>query len=273
MQKSRIVIRSSNNYSFDFKELWHYKELFYFFTWRDIKVKYKQTYLGILWVLLQSFGLMLLFTFIFSKKLKIDTGPIHYQTFVLSGLILWNLFYAGVSTAAESMVQHTNIIRKIYFPRLIIPFSSILVALFDFCIIFMAFIIFCLIYQDIPSWYAILYMPLALILTLIGAIGIGTFLSALIIKYRDFRYVVPFALQFLFFATQIVYTLSSFSNVLFRYFLALNPVNGAIELFRGGFIGKVDQGVIIVSSISAIFFIITGFIYFKKTEAYFADFG
>jgi len=138
MEKIQIIIQPPVRVSFGLKELWQYRELFYFFTWRDIKVKYKQTYLGIAWALVQPLALMLLFTFVF-KSLRIHTGNIQYEIFVLSGIILWNLFHSSVSNASDSMITQANIIKKIYFPRLIIPCSSLLVALFDF---FMAFFIF-----------------------------------------------------------------------------------------------------------------------------------
>ena len=145
MEKFITHIQPPKGFSLGLKELWQYRELFYFFTWRDIKVKYKQTYLGILWALLQPLGMMALFTLLFSKTWKIDTGTTAYPIFVLSGLILWNLFSSSVSHAGESMIQNANIIRKIYFPRLIIPGSSVLVALFDFLMGLFVFFIFCLI--------------------------------------------------------------------------------------------------------------------------------
>ena len=143
MERIRTVIQPPSKLSFGFKELWHYHELFYFFTWRDIKVKYKQTYLGIAWALLQPLGLMLLFTFVFAKNFTFNTGGVRYEVYVLSGLILWNLFNSSVSNASDSMIQQANIIKKIYFPRLIIPCSSLLAALFDFIIAFVVFLIFC----------------------------------------------------------------------------------------------------------------------------------
>lgn len=143
MEKFITHIHPPKGVSLGLRELWQYRELFYFFTWRDIKVKYKQTYLGIIWALLQPLGMMLIFTFLFSKTWPINTGTIQYPVFVLSGLILWNLINSAVSHAGESMIQNANIINKIYFPRLIIPGSSVLVALFDFLMGFVIFIILC----------------------------------------------------------------------------------------------------------------------------------
>ncbi len=265
-------IRPPSGFSLGLKELWQYRELFYFFTWRDIKVKYKQTYLGVVWALLQPLGMMLIFTFIFSKTLKIETGTIPYPVFVLSGLILWGLFNSSVSHAAESMIQNANIIKKIYFPRLIIPCSAILVALFDFLMAFLVFIILCIWYQQPVAWNALFFFPVGILLTLLAAFGLGTFFAALNIKYRDFRYVVPFLLQVLFFSSQVIYPLHSIQQTNLKYMLALNPLNGAIELFRSPLTGLApDMNVIWISTAAALFFAAIGLFYFRKTEKYFAD--
>lgn len=272
MENYSSSIRPPSGFSLGFKELWQYRELFYFFTWRDIKVKYKQTYLGILWALLQPLGMMLIFTFIFSKTLKIETGALPYPVFVLSGLILWGLFNNSVSHAAESMIQNANIIKKIYFPRLIIPCSSILVALFDFLMALIIFIILCVWFRQPVGWNAVLFFPAGIILSMFSAFGLGTFFAALNIKFRDFRYVVPFLLQVLFFSSQVIYPLQSVSPVYLKNILALNPLNGAIELFRAPLTGMTpDMNVILISSATAILLAAIGLFYFRKTEIYFAD--
>lgn len=266
------TIRPPSKISPGLGELWQYRELFYFFTWRDIKVKYKQTYLGIIWALLQPLGMMLIFTFIFSTTLKIGTGPIPYPVFVLSGLILWGLFNNSVSHAAESMIQNANIIKKIYFPRLIIPCSAILVALFDFLMALLIFIILCAWYKQPVALNVIFYFPTGIFLTLLAAFGMGTFLAALNIKFRDFRYVVPFMLQVLFFSSQVIYPLQSINQTYLKYILALNPLNGAIELFRAPLTGSVpDMNVILISAATALLLAAIGLFYFRKTENYFAD--
>ncbi|MBK8698086.1 MAG: ABC transporter permease [Saprospiraceae bacterium] len=272
MEKFITHIQPPKGFSLGLKELWQYRELFYFFTWRDIKVKYKQTYLGILWALLQPLGMMVIFTFLFSKTWKIDTTPIQYPIFVLGGLILWNLFSVSVSHAGESMIRNANIINKIYFPRLIIPCSSILVALFDFLMGLLIFIVFFLIYKQPVSWTAILYVPAAVLLTLIAAFGTGTFFAALNVKYRDFRYTIPFLLQFLFFASQVIYPLQVVQQSWLKYVLAVNPVNAAIELFRYPFsFSPVDMSIIAIGVTSTMIISLIGLYYFRKTEAYFAD--
>lgn len=270
MEKSRTIILPPGRLSLGLKEIWRYRELFYFFTWRDIKVKYKQTYLGIAWALLQPLALMFLFSFLF-KRAGLHVTSIRYEIFVLSGLIVWNLFHSSVSNAAESMISQANIIKKIYFPRLIIPGSALLVALFDFCIAFMIFLAFCIYFQQAIHFSAIFIFPLGITLTLFASFGIGTFLSALNLKYRDFRYVVPFMLQVLFFASQVFYSLNETSSGIFKYLLATNPMNGIIELFRFPLTGQLNIHVLAISLASTIIFTFIGLFYFRKTEAYFAD--
>lgn len=266
------TISPPKGFSLGFKELWQYRELFYFFTWRDIKVKYKQTYLGILWALLQPLGLMLIFTFLFSRTWKIDTGTVSYPVFVLAGLVLWNLFSGSVSHAGESMIKHAGIINKIYFPRLVIPCSSVLVALFDFGMGLLIFFIFCLAYKQPIHWVAILYFPAGIVMVLLAAFGTGTFLSALNVKYRDFRYTIPFGLQFLFFASQVIYPLDFVQNTTLKYVLAINPVNGAIELFRHPLSAiPVNWNIVGIGLASTAFILVYGIYYFRKTEAFFAD--
>ena len=272
MAKFISNIHPPSGFSLGLKELWQYRELFYFFTWRDIKVKYKQTYLGILWALLQPLGLMLIFTFLFSKTWKIDTTPVQYPIFVLAGLILWNLFSGSVSHAGESMIKNANIISKIYFPRLVIPCSSILVALFDFLMGLLIFLVFCIIYKQPVHYSAIFYFPAGILIVLLAAFGTGTFLAALNVKYRDFRYTIPFLLQFLFFASQVIYPLQVVQQTWLKYILAINPVNAAIELFRYPLSGiAIDFNIIMIGLASTLLISVTGLFYFRKTEAYFAD--
>jgi lipopolysaccharide transport system permease protein len=272
MEKFTTHIQPPAGFSLGFKELWQYRELFYFFTWRDIKVKYKQTSLGILWALLQPLGMMAIFTFLFSKTWPINTGTIQYPIFVLSGLILWNLFNSAVSHAGESMIQNANIINKIYFPRLIIPGSSVLVALFDFFMGLVIFLVFCFIYQQPINLSAVLFFPTGILIIIIAAFGAGTFLAALNVKFRDFRYTIPFMLQVLFFASQIIYPLQSIQQSWLKYVLAINPVNAAIELFRAPLAGNtLDETVVLIGTASTLLLLFGGIYFFRKTEAYFAD--
>ena len=192
------VVDANRRNLFDWQELWSYKELFYFFTWRDIKIKYKQTALGFLWAILQPLLMMLIFTFFFGRALNVPSQNLPYPVFVFSGLLLWNMFSSGLTNSANSMVNNSQIIKKIYFPRLIIPVSSILVALFDFLMAFILFVMLLFFYQQPVLLVAVVYWPIALIICLVATLGPGCLLAALNVKYRDFRYVIPFLVQVLF---------------------------------------------------------------------------
>jgi lipopolysaccharide transport system permease protein len=266
-------IKPKEKLSLGFRELWQYRELFYFFTWRDVKVKYKQTFLGFAWAVLQPFLMMLIFTLFFGKALGVPSENIPYPVFVYSGLLLWNVFSSGLSSAGNSMVNNSNIIKKIYFPRLIIPISSVLVSLFDFL---MAFVIFVglLLYYSV-NVNVLLFIPLmlfSLLLTAVATFGVGTLLAALNIKYRDFRYVIPFLIQALLFVTPVIYPVSIVSYSWMKYVLAMNPMYSAIEVFRHAIIQKpLELNLLLISGGSAVLFFLLGLFYFRKTEAYFAD--
>jgi len=266
-------IDSRTQFSFRWKELWSYRELFYFFTWRDIKVKYKQTALGVIWVVLQPLLLMAIFTYFFGQVLGVKPEGMSYSVFAFSGVLLWNFFSAAVTNAGNSMVANAGIIKKIYFPRLVIPLSSILVALVDLFITFILFIVFLLIDGDALQWSAMLYWPAALLLGIVGGTGLGCLLAALMVKYRDFRFIVPFALQITFFITPVVYPMSRISFPYLKYILAVNPMYGAITLFRLPLMQspEIDFSLIAISIISAFAFLVTGLFYFRKTELFFAD--
>ena len=255
------------------KELWEYRELFYFFTWRDIKVKYKQTILGFLWAILQPLFMTLVFTAFLGDSISQKTHLlIPYPLFALSGMLLWGIFSGGMSNSANSMVNNANIIKKIYFPRLIIPISSILVALVDFFIAFGIFIILLYIYKVEINYYAILLLPFSLIITCLAAMGCGTLLAALNIKYRDVRYIIPFLVQGLLFLTPVLYPVNISSTPLTQFLLKLNPISGALELMRGIFSTyAINYETVFFSLLTSLILFIIGIIYFKKTESYFAD--
>lgn len=266
-------IKPRGNFSLGFKELWEYRELFFFFTWRDVKVKYKQTALGFLWAILQPLTMALLFTFSLGKLIagSVPLG-MPYAVFALSGLVIWNIFASGLSNAGNSMVSNANIIKKIYFPRLIIPISSVLVSLFDFVMAFVIFIVVALWYKVDFNLSALVFIPLSLVLTCIATFGTGTLLAALNVKYRDFRYVIPFLIQALMFATPVIYPVSVTSNTVIRLLLKLNPMSAPIELFRSSFLDRpLDTETLFLSIAVSLCLFLTGLVYFRKTEAYFAD--
>jgi len=279
MPVNEYVIEPPSKFSLNLAEIWRYRELFYFFTWRDIKVKYKQTILGFLWAVLQPFLMMMIFVIFFSRVLNVPTDNIPAPIFYYSGLLLWNIFSSGLTNSGNSMVTNANIIKKIYFPRMIIPMSGILTAVFDFL---MAMIVFIgiLVYFEItmPSFdvaYSklILYLPLSVLLAIISTFGIGSFLAALNVKYRDFRYIIPFLIQFLMFVTPVIYPVSILSDLEWaKYVMAINPMTGSVNLARAAFTSSdIDWLLIGISSMSAVFFFFLGFYVFRRTESYFAD--
>lgn len=266
-------IKPQTKFSLGLAELWNYRELFYFFTWRDVKVKYKQAALGILWAILQPLVMMLMFTLIFSKALNIGSDGIPYPVFAISGLLIWNIFSSGLLNSANSMVTNANIIKKIYFPRLIVPMSAILTALVDFLfalVIYAGVLIY--FHQQISILKLLLLLPLSILMTVVTTLGIGTFLSALNVKYRDFQYIIPFMIQFLLFANPVLYSAKSFTNPVIMWVMKCNPIATAIQLCRSIFADTaVDWQAVGCSSIVAVLLLITGVYVFRKTEAYFAD--
>jgi len=272
-QQKEYIISLDRSVSLNFKELWAYRELFYFFTWRDVKVKYKQTALGVIWVVLQPVLTVLIFSFFFGKALNVPSAGLEYPVFVFSGLLLWNFFSAGISTAGNSMITNAPIIKKIYFPRIIIPVSSLLVAGVDFLIAFAVFLATLAYYHvTIDFLQLILLWPLATVLLLCGTLGISCWLAALSVKYRDFRYVIPFGLQIALFMSPVIYPGSIIKYEWMNYILALNPMYAAINFFRAPLVdAPFDATLMIISCLSTVLFMIMGVYYFKKTEAFFAD--
>lgn len=266
-------IKPRSKFSLGLKEIWQYKELFYTFTWRDVKIKYKQTYLGMAWALFQPIVMTLLFTLSFGKIITNNGGlTIPYPVFALSGFIIWNIFSSGLSNAGNSMITNANMIKKIYFPRLIIPISSVLVSLIDFIISFIIFIPVLYYFDCGFQLRALILIPLSLLLTCFGTFGLGTFLAAVNVKYRDFRYILPFFIQALLFATPVIYPIKISDNKLFDLIMRFNPMSAPIELFRNSFTSEPLNlnSVNISISVSVILFL-GGIYYFRKTEAYFAD--
>lgn len=273
MEKIEFEIKPQNKFSLGLKELWEYRELFYFFTWRDIKVKYKQTVLGLLWAVFQPVIMTVLFTLGFGKLIANNNAlNIPYPVFALSGFLLWNIFSSGLSNAGNSMVNNANIIKKIYFPRLIIPISSVLVSLVDFLMAFIVFIPLVYYYQCSFKAAAIIVIPISLFLTSLATFGLGTFLAAINIKYRDFKYILPFFIQALLFATPVIYPIHVTGHPYFQTLLQLNPMNAPIELMRYAISDSVlDMPSLFLSISVTLLFFIGGVMYFRKTENHFAD--
>ena len=252
-------------------DLWRFRELLGFLAWRDIKVRYKQTTLGVLWALIQPAVTLAVFTFIFGKLAAMPAGNVPYPLLVLCGLLPWQLFSAAFSNASGSLVANTHLISKVYFPRLIVPLSSIAVALIDFAIVLVLLALLCAWWQFVPDW-RIIFLPLFIVLTLLTAIGTGLWLTALTVKYRDFRFVVPFLLQVGLFLSPVGFSSTNLPN--WRFVYSLNPMVGAIDGFRWCLLhGEpvLDPVNLSVSVGMALLLLATGLWYFRQTERGFAD--
>ncbi len=260
--------RSSRHY---WGDLWRYRELLGFLAWRDIKVRYKQTTLGVLWALIQPAVTLAVFTFIFGKLASMPSGNVPYPLLVLCGLLPWQLFAAAFSNASGSLVANTHLISKVYFPRLIVPLSSVAVALIDFCVVLVLLTTLCLWWQFVPDWRIVL-LPLFILLTLVTAVGTGLWLTALTVKYRDFRFVVPFLLQVGLFLSPVGFSSTNLPN--WRALYSLNPMVGAIDGFRWCLLHgepALDPANLGVSVGMALLLLASGIWYFRRTERTFAD--
>jgi lipopolysaccharide transport system permease protein len=251
-------------------DLWEYRELLYFLTWREIKVRYKQTALGFAWAIIQPFMMMIVFTLFFGTLAKIPSEGIPYPLFNYAALLPWTLFAEGIHRSSMSMVQDANLVRKIYFPRLVMPLSGILSPLVDFAIAFTILIGMMFFYGYAPT-VNVLWLPAFIILALLTALGVGLWLSAINVKYRDVRYVIPFLIQLWLFASPVVYS-SSLLPERFQIIYGLNPMAGVIEGFRWTLLGTESPGSLIaISVIVVIVILISGAFYFRRSEKIFAD--
>jgi lipopolysaccharide transport system permease protein len=260
--------RANRNY---WQDLWRFRELLGFLAWRDIKVRYKQTTLGVLWALIQPAVTLTVFTFIFGKLAGMPAGNAPYPLLVLCGLLPWQLFSAAFSNASGSLVANTHLISKVYFPRLIVPLSSVAVALIDFAVVLVLLAVMCLWWQFTPDW-RIIVLPLFIVLTLLTAIGTGLWLTALTVKYRDFRFVAPFLLQVGLFLSPVGFSSTNLPN--WRFIYSLNPMVGAIDGFRWCLLRgepALDPLNLAVSIGMAALLLASGIWYFRRTERTFAD--
>lgn len=267
-----IEISAKKNFSNVFKELKQFKELLFFFAWKDLKIKYKQAFLGVLWVILQPALMMMIFT-LFSQAIQLKSENIQYPIFALSGLIFWNVFASSVQAAGNSIVSNANVIKKVYFPRILLPASSILVSLFDFLISQILLIIFFIYYQTpINIFIALGSTLVSLLIICMFALGIGLSLASLNVKYRDFKYVIPFLIQLLFFVSPVVYSPSLLGESNWNILYYINPCAGSIDFVRYGFFGSdLKMLHLAISSVSSLFFLISGVIIFTRTQNNFAD--
>jgi len=255
----------------DLYEIWHYRELLYFFTWRDLKVRYKQTFIGILWAIVQPFVAMVVFSVFFGGLAKVPSDNVPYPIFVYTGLLFWQLFSDSLGDISNCLIGNQTIITKVYFPRLIIPISSVVTKFADFGISAIILAGLMIYYRIAPSWESIVVVPLLLAITAMCAEGLGLFLAAINVKYRDVRYVLPYFMQMLIFLTPVIYP----SSIAGRWskLLALNPMTGVINNARAVLLGtaQVNWLQIGISVIGCAVMLFIGIYVFKKVERYFAD--
>ena len=267
-----ILIEPSRGWqALGLKELWEFRELFYFLAWRDIKVRYKQTALGASWAILQPLLSMLIFTLIFGILAKIPSDGLPYPLFVYSALLPWQLFVYALTQSSNSLIENARLISKVYFPRLVVPLASVVAGVVDFFIAFSILILLMFYYGVVPTW-GVLALPFFLILALGAAMSVGLWMSALNVKYRDVRYTVPFLAQAWMFATPIVYP-SSMIPEAWRWLYGLNPMAGVVEGFRWALLGTeiLHLPLILVSATGVVISLGGGLYYFKRMEKMFAD--
>ncbi|MEO6758569.1 MAG: ABC transporter permease [Saprospiraceae bacterium] len=266
------IIRAEDGwFSTSLGELWEHRDLIYFLCWRDIKVRYKQTVLGAAWAVLQPLFTVLVFTLFFGRLAKIPSDNIPYPLFALAGLVPWGFFSNALSQAANSVVNSAGLISKVYFPRLAVPLATVLAGAVDFGVTLLLLAIMMAWYQVSLTW-AILLVPVLSLITAVAALGIGLWLAALNVKYRDVRYILPFVTQLWMFATPIVYP-SSLLPERWRTFYGINPMAGVVEGFRWCLFHGHDPfpQIVYVSAVIALLFLVTGVMFFRATERSFAD--
>ena len=254
--------------------VWEYRELLYFLAWRDVKVRYKQTFLGVLWVILQPLVSMAIFTVLFGVLLQVDSGSVPYPVFAFAGLLPWNYFSQALNRSSTSVVNSAHLITKIYFPRLVIPLSGVLSSLVDFAIAFGVLAVLMVVYGIVPT-ARVLILPGLILLAMATALGFGLWLAALNVKYRDINYLLPFLIQIWMYLTPVVYG----SNLIperFRFLLSLNPMTGVVEGFRwallGGDMERYLSGPLLALSVGiALVVLVSGAFFFRGTERSFAD--
>jgi len=266
------LIQATKRWRFmDLRELWGYRELIYFLTWRDIKVRYKQTALGVAWAILQPLALMAVFTLLFGRLAKIPSEGIPYPLFAYAGLVPWQIFSRALNETTASLVKDYRLVAKVYFPRVIIPLSTTLATMLDFMIAFGVLVILMLIYGVAPG-PAFMILPFFILLMFVTALGIGLWLSALNVQYRDVGFTIPFLTQFLLFLTPVVYP-SSMVPEKFRMIYALNPMAGVIDGFRWSLfgVGKGLSFILLVSALIALALFFGGIVWFRSKERGFVD--
>ncbi|KKR45387.1 MAG: phosphate ABC transporter permease [Candidatus Zambryskibacteria bacterium RIFCSPLOWO2_02_39_10] len=266
------VIRPKKTFSLeDVREVWRYKELLYFFVWRDLKVRYKQTSIGVLWALIQPFVTMVVFSIFFGGLAKMPSDGVPYPIFVYVGLLFWNFFSSALGDTSNTLLANQSIITKVYFPRLILPIASVATKLIDFSIGTIMLVILMFYYGYIPHLGGLFILPLLLLITFMTSVGLGLFLCSINIKYRDVRYALPFLMQIMLYVTPVIYPASIAGK--YSWILAINPMMGVIQNARAAVLGTtpINWLLISISLVGTLVLMIFGIYFFKKTERYFAD--
>jgi len=253
------------------KEIWNFRELFYFFIWRDIKIRYKQTVLGAMWAIIQPFFTMVVFTIFFGNFAKVPSEGVPYPVFSYSALVPWTYFSGALALSGNSLIGNSNLLTKVYFPRFAIPAASVLSGILDFFIA--SLLLFgIMVYYNIPLSLGLLLWPILVILLILLALGLGMVFSSLNVKYRDIKYTIPFLIQLGLFVTPIIYPISILPEK-YKIFVALNPMTGIIEAFRSTVIPNkhIDMLLLLYSVIVSLLIFLLGLMYFRKMEKEFAD--
>jgi lipopolysaccharide transport system permease protein len=272
METPVTVITPSHGWvALQLSKVWEYRELLYFLTWRDIKVRYKQTVLGVAWAIIQPFFTMVVFSIFFGRLANIPSDGVPYPIFSYAALVPWTFFVNGLSQSSDSLVASANLIKKVYFPRLIIPIAAIFASAVDFVLAFIVLLVMMLFYGIMPTVH-VLWLPFFLLLAFVTALGVGLWLSAMNVQFRDVRYTVPFLTQFWLFATPIAYPSSLLSEP-WRTFYGINPMVGVVEGFRWALLGAntAPGPIVIVSSLASLALLVSGLFYFRRMEKTFAD--
>ena len=272
-EPTTIYIKPSRGLAaLNLRDLWTYRELVFFMVWRDVKVKYKQTLLGMAWAVVQPVMTMLVFTFVFDRVANLPTEGIPYEVFSFTALLPWGLFVTALNQGSRSLVAHNNMVTKIYFPRLILPMASVFAGLIDFIIAFIIFIGLMFYFGVSPAWAYLWTLPLFLLLALVTALGVALWLSAINVKYRDVNHALPFLTQFWLFATPVAYSFSTIPEN-WQILLSLNPMTGVVNGFRWALLGSGSgpDVTLWISVVISILIFISGLFYFRSMEKTFAD--
>ena len=272
-QPTTIYIKPTKGLAaLNLRDLWLYRELVFFMVWRDVKVKYKQTLLGMAWAVIQPVMTMLVFTFVFGSVAKVATDDIPYPVFSFAALLPWGLFEVALNQGSRSLVAHNNMVTKIYFPRLILPMSSVFAGLVDFVIAFVILIVLMFYYRMAPAYELLWTLPLFILLAIVTALGVALWLSAINVRYRDVNQALPFLTRFWLFVTPIAYSSEIISGK-WQYLYYLNPMAGVVDGFRWALLGTgTGPGPTLwVSTGISVLILISGLFYFRSMEKTFAD--